>query len=103
MSQMGKTRTIVTAAMLASFAAGPAAAQKFVNYTCRDGSQFAAAFFRDTPMAYLQLDGKGLSLPRRFSPLRGARYAKSGITFVVNGDAATLRRAGRSTQCTTER
>ena len=100
---MRKTLTILLAAALATFAAGPASAQKFINYTCRDGSQFAAAFFRDTPMAYLQLDGKSLSLPRRFSPLRGLRYAQSGITLVVNGEAATLRRAGRSTQCTTQR
>jgi membrane-bound inhibitor of C-type lysozyme len=100
---MRKTLTILTAAALASLAAAPAAAQKFVNYSCRDGSAFAAAFFRDTPMAYLQLDGKSLSLPRRFSPLRGTRYAQSGITLVVNGDAATLRRAGRLTQCQTER
>jgi membrane-bound inhibitor of C-type lysozyme len=100
---MSKTRTILMAAALATCAAAPASAQKFINYTCRDGSQFAAAFFRDTPMAYLQLDGKSLSLPRRFSPLRGIRYAKSGTTLVVNGDAATLRRAGRSTQCASER
>ena len=96
---MGKKLALLAAAAVATLAHGSASAQKFVNYSCRDGSQFGAAFFRDTPIAYVQLDGKSLALPRRFSPLRGTRYAKSGVTLVVQGEAASLRRAGRSTQC----
>ena len=103
MRVMPRPLTLVTAIALAALIAAPAAGQRFVNYSCRDGSVFAAAFYRDTPLAYLQLDGKSLSLPRRFSPLRGTRYAKSGVTLVVTGDAVTLRRAGRSTQCTLDR
>jgi membrane-bound inhibitor of C-type lysozyme len=71
--------------------ASPASAQKFFNYTCADGSQVAAAFVPQSKSAYLQLDGKSLTLPQRISA-SGARYRKSGVTFWIKGNEAQLKR-----------
>jgi len=76
-------------------------AQKFFNYTCADGSQFVAAFFPQSKSAYLQLDGKAMTLPQRLAA-SGARYAKGGITFWIKGNQAQLKRPKKTwTQCGT--
>lgn len=81
--------------------AGPAAAQKFFNYTCADGSQFVAAFIPQARAAYLQLDGKAMTLPQRLAA-SGARYAKGGVTFWIKGNTAQLKRPQKKwTQCAT--
>lgn len=81
--------------------ASPANAQKFFNYACADGSQFIAAFFPQSKSAYLQLDGKAMTLPQRLSA-SGARYAKSGVTFWIKGNTAQLKRPKKQwTRCGT--
>jgi membrane-bound inhibitor of C-type lysozyme len=79
----------------------PAAAQKFFTYTCADGSQFVAAFVPQAKAAYLQLDGKAMTLPQRLAA-SGARYAKGGVTFWIKGNTAQLKRPQKKwTQCST--
>lgn len=82
-------------------AVSPAFAQKFFNYTCADGSQFTAAFLPQSKSAYVQLDGKAMTLPQRLAA-SGARYAKSGVTFWIKGNEAQLKRPKKKwTQCGT--
>ncbi len=81
--------------------APPASAQKFVTYHCRDGTEFVAAFFADTRTVALQLDGKAMTLSSRLSA-SGARYGKNGVTLWIKGANTTLRRAGKSTECSAD-
>jgi membrane-bound inhibitor of C-type lysozyme len=77
----------------------PAQAQTFVRYTCDDGTQISAAFFRDDKRVHMQVDGKAVVLPQRISA-SGARYAKGGVSFWIKGQEATLKRPKtKTTQC----
>ena len=50
-------------------------------------------------VAYLQLDGKALQLPKKIA-YTGNRYAKDGYTFWVRGNGTvTIKRAGRTSEC----
>jgi membrane-bound inhibitor of C-type lysozyme len=97
-------KTILLLCVLAAFLAGglsPASAQKFFNYACADGSQLVAAFVPQSKSAYVQLDGKAMTLPQRLAA-SGARYAKSGVTFWIKGNSARLKRPKKKwTQCST--
>jgi len=76
-------------------------AQTFVQYRCDDGAQFSAMFPEKERRAFLQLDGKPLSLPQRLSA-SGARYKKGGVTFWIKGNEAQLKRPkSKWTQCKT--
>lgn len=81
-------RALVLTLMLC---AGPAFAQTFVSYGCVDGSHVSVAFFKGDNRIRMQLDGKALALPKRVA-LSGARYAKSGVSFWIKGQDATLKR-----------
>ncbi|HWV54183.1 MliC family protein [Pseudorhodoplanes sp.] len=81
----------IGAALGLVFFAASAQAQTFVSYTCADGSNVSAAFFKGEKRMHLQLDGKSLVLPQRLSA-SGARYAKGGVSFWIKGQEATLRR-----------
>jgi membrane-bound inhibitor of C-type lysozyme len=71
--------------------AQPAGAQTFVSYLCADGTKISAAFFKGERNMRMQLDGRALSLPQRLAA-SGARYAKSGVSFWIKGQEATLKR-----------
>ncbi len=45
----------------------PAQAQTYYHYQCADGAAFEVALYPETKAAYLQIDGKSLQLPKRFS------------------------------------
>jgi membrane-bound inhibitor of C-type lysozyme len=75
-----------------------AQAQTYMSYRCENGAQFEVTLFPDTKVAYVQLDGKSIALPK-FASVTGARYRKSGITFWFRGQRATLRRAGVRIEC----
>lgn len=81
--------------------AGPANAETFLTYRCRDGSEFAVAFFRGDRSAHVQLDGKAVALSKRFA-LGGARYAKGDITLRITKAGTTLKRGGRTTDCSAD-
>jgi len=78
----------------------PAPAQTFQKYQCRDGAEFMLGFFSVDPrIAYLQLDGKSIALPKRLSFPGRKRYSKSGVSLSTNGKAVTLKRGGRTSDC----
>ena len=79
-------------------AASPAMAQSsFRNYRCADGSQFMVGFFQYDKRAHLQLDGKELTLPRRWT-LSGSRYQAKGVTLrITKAGVTTLKHARRKT------
>ena len=66
----------------------------FVSYTCADGTPVSAAFYRGDNRMRLQFDGHSYALPQRLSA-SGARYAKSGVSFWIKGQEATLKRPKR--------
>jgi membrane-bound inhibitor of C-type lysozyme len=92
---------IVLAALTGVLSASLAQAQTYRHYTCRNGASFELALFPDTKAAFLQLDGKSIRLPR-FVSVTGTRYRKDGITLWIRSDRATLRRAGKRTECTAQ-
>ena len=65
----------------ALFAAGvaatslPAFAQTFQNYRCADGSQFIVGFFEYDKRAHMQIDGRAVTLGKRFA-LSGALFGR---------------------------
>jgi hypothetical protein len=76
-----------------------AQAQTYYHYGCTDGAAFEVALYPETKAAYLQVDGKSLQLPKRFS-LTSQRFAQNGVTFSMkSGGTATIRRAGKTSQC----
>jgi membrane-bound inhibitor of C-type lysozyme len=77
--------------------AAPAHAQViFVSYVCADGTPVSAAFYKGDNRMRLQFDGHAYTLPQRLSA-SGARYAKSGVSFWIKGQEATLKRPKRKT------
>jgi membrane-bound inhibitor of C-type lysozyme len=90
------------AALLALAAAmplsAPARSETYYAYRCDNGAEFTVTMFPDTRAAYIQLDGRALTLPKFFS-ITGARYRKAGVTFWFRGDRATIRRGGVRSEC----
>lgn len=66
----------------------------FVSYVCADGTPVSAAFYKGDKRMRLQFDGHAYALPQRLSG-SGARYAKSGVSFWIKGQEATLKRPKR--------
>ena len=84
--------------LVAAALSGAAQAQTYVHYECDGGTSFELALFEGTKAAFLQVDGKSLRLPQSIS-ITGTRYRRDGITVWVNGERATLRRAGKRIEC----
>jgi membrane-bound inhibitor of C-type lysozyme len=63
----------------------------FVSYECADGTPVSAAFYKGDNRMRLQFDGHAHALPQRLSA-SGARYSKSGVSFWIKGQEATLKR-----------
>ena len=83
-----------------AIAAVPSAAfaqSSFRNYRCADGAQFIVGFFQYDSRAHLQLDGKAVTLPKRFA-LSGSRYQAKGVTLrITRAGVTTLKHARRRT------
>ena len=78
---------------------GVAQPQTFHDYQCTDGSHFQVAFYPQTKAAYLQIDGKSLVLPKRFS-LISQRFKQSGYSFAMRGGGkAIMKHGGKTSQC----
>ena len=91
--------TMLTFAAALAAPAEPARAQTFHHYECGDGARFELAFYPQTQAAYLQVDGKSLMLPKRFS-LISQRFKKDGISLAMrSGGKAILKHAGRTSYC----
>jgi membrane-bound inhibitor of C-type lysozyme len=74
--------------------ASSAFAQSFQNYRCSDGTQFIVGFFEYDKRAHLQIDGKAMTLARRFG-LPGERYSGGGVTLKITPTGATVKHARR--------
>jgi membrane-bound inhibitor of C-type lysozyme len=74
--------------------ASPAAAQTFESYRCADGTSFIVGFYQYDSRAFLQLDGRAITLKKRLG-LSGARYSGSGVTLVIGKARTTLRHVKR--------
>ena len=81
-------------ALPAAAVASPAAAQTFQNYRCADGTKFIVGFFEYDKRAHLQIDGKAVTLARRFG-LSGARYSGGGVTLKIGKTGTTVKHARR--------
>ena len=94
-----KTTIILGAA---GFAMGtlPATAQTFQSYGCADGSRFIVGFYAYDKRAHMQVDGRAVTLARRFT-VSGARYSAADVTLRMTKDGAvTLKHARRpATSC----
>ena len=97
-----RTIAIIGAAMGWTLLAGSAQAQTYHHYECADGSHFEVAFYPETKAAYLQIDGKSMVLPKRFS-LISQRFKKDGYSFAMRaGGKAIMKHAGKTSQCNTK-
>jgi membrane-bound inhibitor of C-type lysozyme len=72
----------------------PALAQTFQSYHCADGTQFLVGFFQNDSRAFLQIDGRAVTLPRRLT-LSGSRYSGGGVTLKITKIGTTVRHAKR--------
>jgi membrane-bound inhibitor of C-type lysozyme len=85
----------------AAAVSSPGMAQSFQSYRyrCADGSQFIVGFFQYDSRAHMQIDGRAVTLARRFT-LSGSRYSGGGVTFRMMKAGTTVRHAGRpATAC----
>jgi membrane-bound inhibitor of C-type lysozyme len=90
-------RTIsIFGAILSGALAGAsgASAQTFQTYRCGDGSQFIVGFFQYDPRAHLQIDGRAVTLGKRFA-LSGSRYSGGGVTLKIGKSGTTIKHARR--------
>ena len=92
-------KKIIPLVLIAAGSVGAAQAQTFHDYQCTDGSHFQVAFYPQTKAAYLQIDGKSLVLPKRFS-LISQRFKQSGYSFAMRaGGKAIMKHGGKTSQC----
>jgi membrane-bound inhibitor of C-type lysozyme len=79
----------------AVFGTTPVRAQGFQTYHCVDGTQFIVAFYPYDPRAYVQIDGREITLPKRLA-LWGTRYSSGDVTLKMSkAGATTIRHAKR--------
>jgi membrane-bound inhibitor of C-type lysozyme len=95
---MNWRKTIILALALSAsgtLAAVPrASAQSFQTYRCADGTQFIVAFYPHDTRAYMQIDGRPVTLAKRLA-LSGSRYSGGGVTLKITKAGTTIRRARR--------
>jgi hypothetical protein len=79
--------------------AGVARADTFYHYECDDGARFDVTFPSEIKAAYLQIDGKSLALPKRFS-LISQRFKQGGYSFAMRaGGKAIMKHGGKTSRC----
>ena len=71
-----------------------ASAQTFESYRCADGTRFIVGFYQYDSRAFLQLDGKPITLRKRLT-LSGARYSGGGVTLSITSAGTTIRHVKR--------
>src|ERR1700743_2862438 len=93
-------RIAAVALMLATItASSPAGAQSFYHYQCDDGASFEVAFYPETKATYLQIDGKSMMLPKRFS-LISQRFKQNSYSFAMRGEGkAIMKHGGKTSRC----
>lgn len=95
---MSRRKVIILAAVLSMSGTiagpSPASAQSFQSYRCADGTRFILGFYRYDPRAYLQIDGRAVTLGKR-PALSGDRYAGGGITLQIGKRGTTVKHMRR--------
>ncbi len=81
-------------AVAAPGGSAPAMAQAIQTYRCADGTQFIVGFFEYDKHAYLRIDGRPVTLARRYG-LSGARYWGGGVTLKITRAGTTVKHARR--------
>ena len=67
----------------------------FQTYRCADGTQFIVGFYPHDADAYLQIDGRPVTLRKRVA-LSGTRYSGSGVTLkFLKAGRITVKHGGR--------
>jgi membrane-bound inhibitor of C-type lysozyme len=67
----------------------------FQGYRCGDGTQFIVAFYPGDSRAHMQIDGREVTLARRFA-VAGTRYAGGGVSLqITRAGATTVRHVKR--------
>jgi membrane-bound inhibitor of C-type lysozyme len=86
----------VVAILVAGLFTGPlpASAQTFESYHCADGTSFIVGFYQYDSRAFLQVDGRAITLKKRLG-VSGARYSGSGVTLVIGKARTTIRHVKR--------
>ncbi|MGA8318426.1 MAG: MliC family protein [Bradyrhizobium sp.] len=84
------------AIFLASFVAqvSPASAQSFNSYHCADGTHFILAFYPNDKRAFLQIDGRAVTLKKGLT-VSGRRYSGSGVSLMMTASGALIRHVRR--------
>jgi membrane-bound inhibitor of C-type lysozyme len=75
-------------------ASSPALGQTFQSYRCADGTQFIVGFFEYDKRAHLQIDGREVTLAKRFG-LSGSHYSGGGVTLRFGKTGTTVKHAKR--------
>jgi hypothetical protein len=92
----------ILAIAVASGFATLAQADTYHHYECTDGAHFDVVFQSDIKAAYLQIDGKSLVLPKRFS-LISQRFKQGGYSFAMrSGGKAIMKHGGNTSDCQTK-
>ena len=84
------------AILVAGFVAqvSPASAQTFDSYRCVDGTHFILAFYPGDKRAYLQIDGRAVTLKKSLT-VSGMRYSGSNVSLVMTATGALIRHVRR--------
>jgi membrane-bound inhibitor of C-type lysozyme len=80
----------------AAMDAAPASAQTFQGYHCADGTRFIVAFYDRDSRAYLQIDGRAVTLAKRLN-WSGSRYSGDGVTLIIGRAGVSVKHARRPT------
>ncbi len=95
---MDRHKTIILAAALGAIGvlAGPsgAGAQTIQSYRCTDGTQFIVGFYESDSRAFMQIDGRAVTLGRRLA-VSGTRYSGGGVTLKIGKAGTTVKHAKR--------
>ncbi|MGA2056844.1 MAG: MliC family protein [Bradyrhizobium sp.] len=84
------------AILVAGFVAqvSSASAQTFDSYRCVDGTHFILAFYPGDKRAYLQIDGRAVTLKKSLT-VSGMRYSGSNVSLVMTATGALIRHVRR--------
>lgn len=91
-----KAATGGAAILVAGFisSASPASAQTFDSYRCADGTHFILAFYPHDRRAYVQIDGRAVTLKKSLS-VSGRRYSGGGVSLVMTATGVSIRHVRR--------
>jgi membrane-bound inhibitor of C-type lysozyme len=74
--------------------ASVASAQTFDSYRCADGTHFILAFYPNDKRAYLQIDGRAVTLKKALA-VSGRRYSGGGVSLTMTATGALIRHVRR--------